>query len=215
MMFLIDFDQTISKQCSCATMIEHFATADTKEIDEQWEQGKLSTPAAMKELFKILDMSEHNLFTAMKKVDIDPHFGDFLTMCEQKDNKYAIVSDGYSTIISSILLNHSIIGRHRSIPIYSNILKYYNYEWQASYPHFSEDTPNLGVSKSNIVKKYQQHSQVTFIGDGYTDYQAAKASDYVFAKSKLATYCENQSIPYFHYNNFKDIINTCLDHNLI
>jgi len=215
MMFLIDFDRTISKQCSCATMIEHFATADTKEIDEQWEQGKLSTPAAMKELFKILDMSERDLFTAMQTVDIDDYFGDFLTMCEQRNNRYAIVSDGYSTIISSILLNHSITGEHRSIPIYSNILKYYNYGWQASYPYFSEDTPNLGVSKINIVRKYQQYSPVTFIGDGYTDYQAAKASDYVFAKDKLASYCESQSIPYFYYNNFKDIIDICLDNNLV
>ena len=39
-----------------------------------------------------------------------------------------------------------------------------------------------------------------FIGDGMSDRYAATCADVVFAKDKLAAFCENASIPYAPYD---------------
>ncbi len=202
MIFLIDFDKTISQTCTCATMIEQFATADTAELDRQWEEGILTTPQAFDKLITYLSMDERQLIDAMKQIEIDPFFETFITYCKQHNHQYAVVSDGFDFTISSILNKYF----DEPFVIYANHLHFKNGQWHTSYPYRSDASPNLGVSKSTIVKKYQQQGKVAFIGDGYTDYQASEVSDHVFAKDKLALYCQAKDIPYFNYTDFNDIL---------
>lgn len=215
MIFLIDFDRTISKQCSCTAMIERFRTIDTSDIEEQWERGLLSTPTATEQIFKRLEVDEEQLVEQMRKVEIDPFFEEFLSFCKKYRCDYAIVSDGFSLLISTILHTRIKDFADNPIRIFANQLVYCDSSWKASFPYYSEETPNLGVCKSQIVKQYQKEGKVAFIGDGFTDYQAAEVSDYVFAKDKLALYCQERQIPYYPYGNFKDIIQTCLEEKLV
>jgi 2-hydroxy-3-keto-5-methylthiopentenyl-1-phosphate phosphatase len=45
-----------------------------------------------------------------------------------------------------------------------------------------------------------------FIGDGHSDSHGAREADIVYAKSFLAEYLENNSIKYFPFSDFFDII---------
>ncbi|OEF96345.1 MtnX-like HAD-IB family phosphatase [Desulfuribacillus alkaliarsenatis] len=204
MIFLIDFDKTISKQCSCTTMIEKFKISCTDEIEEQWEIGALSTPAATKEILKVLRMTEPELIETINSVEIDSSFIQFIKFCKQNDYEYAIVSDGFFLLITTILSKYI----DQPIKIFANQLVCCDSRWTAHFPYHSDESPNLGVCKSQIVKQYQQQSNqpVAFIGDGYTDYQASEVADIVFAKDKLSVYCQEHGIPYIPYNDFNDII---------
>ncbi|OEH84561.1 hypothetical protein BHU72_08620 [Desulfuribacillus stibiiarsenatis] len=204
MIYLVDFDKTISKQCSCATMIDHFATADTTILEQEWESGRLSTPQMTDKMLSILDMTEETLLQVIKGIEIDPYFPAFFNHCIRHQKRIAIVSDGYSLLIHSILKQYMI----EDIQVYANELYFDNGIWKASFPYHSMSTPNLGVSKRDIIKKYQKLDHVTFIGDGYTDYQAAETADRVFAKDKLAIHCQKNGISYLPFQNFQDIIAT-------
>jgi 2-hydroxy-3-keto-5-methylthiopentenyl-1-phosphate phosphatase len=47
---------------------------------------------------------------------------------------------------------------------------------------------------------------VVFVGDGHTDYCCAEYADIVFAKSKLAAYCNEKRIPHYPYKTFFDVM---------
>lgn len=210
MIFLIDFDNTISKQCSFATLVENFVMSDISQLNNTWQFGKISTPDATDIIVKHLNMSEDNLLEVMNKIDLDPYVDDFFNYCERKNFGYAIVSDGFQSIIHSILSKHQLINNNRHIKIYANLLEQIAGKWRASYPYRNElSSPLLGVSKIDIVRKYQEKDTVCFIGDGYTDYLAASAANHVFAKDKLAQYCQTEAIPYQHYDSFQDILDHC------
>lgn len=202
MIYLIDFDKTISTSCSCNGMVTRFATIDTTEIDAQWEQGLLSTPQAMEMIFRSLQMDDKQLLEYISMMTIDPFFLEFLALCRRNSHPYAIVSDGFDLLISETLRQYT----EEPITIYANQMVYRDDQWNLSFPYFSEETPMQGVSKPSIIKKYQQLDTVTFIGDGYSDFAAVHVADFVFAKDILATYCTEQGIPYIAYENFQDII---------
>lgn len=202
MIYLIDFDKTISSTCSCNGLISRFATIDTTEIDEKWEQSLLSTPQAMEIIFRHLQMDYEQFLTYVQTMTIDPFFLEFLALCRQKSYPYAIVSDGMDLLISTILQQHT----EEPITIYANRMKYHNGEWRVSFPYYSEETPLLGVSKPTVIRQHQKSDAVTFIGDGYSDFAAAHVADFIFAKDKLASYCDQQQIPYTPYETFQDIV---------
>lgn len=50
-----------------------------------------------------------------------------------------------------------------------------------------------------------EHESIVYIGNGTSDCCPAQRSDIVFAKQRLAKFCEEQNIPYHHFHSFSDI----------
>ena len=54
-----------------------------------------------------------------------------------------------------------------------------------------------------MVKSFQQRGcHVFFAGDGRSDLEAAQVADTVFAHSTLAKFCDDEGIPYTHFQDF-------------
>ena len=56
------------------------------------------------------------------------------------------------------------------------------------------------------MERLKPNGAVTvFIGDGFSDRHAAKCADVVFAKDKLASFCEQASIPYAPFDTLSTV----------
>ena len=75
---------------------------------------------------------------------------------------------------------------------------------------FSEDHPyyskNLGVSKKKIVEQFKKEGYFCiYAGDGKPDFEAAKKSDIIFARSTLLDLCKHERIETQPFNSYQDI----------
>jgi len=63
--------------------------------------------------------------------------------------------------------------------------------------------PALLDGLQGILREEQARGRrVVFVGDGTTDFQAARHADHVFARAKLAAYCRQAGLPYTPFATF-------------
>jgi 2,3-diketo-5-methylthio-1-phosphopentane phosphatase len=134
---------------------------------------------------------------------IDPNFKKFVGFC--KKNKFAltIVSDGYDAYIKPILEHHQL----SDIPVFCNSLMQSK---GIFYPKFFGAVEGCYCStascKRNVVLNNSSDEDISvYIGDGYTDFCGAEHSDIIFAKLKLAAYCNEKRIPHYPFKTFFDV----------
>lgn len=136
-------------------------------------------------------------------MDIDAYFQDFLSICKKNEYQLFIVSDGFMTYIEPVMQKMNA----EDIQVFANKINFSdnpNPEFHGA----SESCTCLCAScKRNIVLNNSSDEDLTvYIGDGYSDFCAAEHCDIIFAKKKLAAYCNQYRIPFYTFKSFFDII---------
>jgi len=134
---------------------------------------------------------------------LDVNFIKFVEFCKVNNIPITIVSDGYEEYIRPILSQYNL----SDIAIYCNRLVK---DEEGFYPAFFGAVEGCHCStascKRNVVLNNSEEKDIiVYIGDGYTDFCGAEHSDIVFAKSKLAAYCNEHKIPHHPYKTFFDV----------
>lgn len=173
--YLIDFDGTISIQDTLVTLVKKFYPIKYLRWGQLLIQGTYTIADWLKAFEKHFEIRQELYDEALKKITIDPTFGDFI-----QNKEVRIVSGGFDYNINFILNNFELTPPK----IYSNHLEFIqNAKISIKFPYFNEECGKCGVCKKNIVLKYQkEYNQVIMIGDGITDLCAAKSADLVYAK---------------------------------
>ncbi len=207
--YLIDFDMTISLVDSTEVLLEAHNKDKKKEIRKLFNEKKLSILQYIQNGLESLNITENEYRKTLREnVIIDPTFKMFI------DNgiEYKIVSAGtFLNVLEPLISND--INIDKSFIISNDITFEYNESQdeinkiKISHPYLDKEM-YYGVDKSEIVKQYKDNGyHVTYIGDGPSDYEAARVSDYVFARenSRLVKYCEDNKIEFSKFNNFLEI----------
>ena len=201
--FLIDFDITISKNDSTDVLLEIHNKQKKQEILELYRNGKLTIREYIKYGLESLDLTKEEYINTLKNnVKIDDTFQYFL------DNKfnYRIVSAGSNLNVLASLLGNGI--EIKEDMIISNNLVFDNDKITVVNTYL-DDNSYYGVDKGAIVKEFQNNgSRVIYLGDGSSDYEAAKVADYVFARSgtRLVNFCNNNNIEFLEFENFIEVV---------
>ena len=137
---------------------------------------------------------------ALDSLDIDPAFPAFIRYCQWLNAPVTIISDGIDYFIRRILKRYHL----SHLPIIANHLQRTpEGAWRMATPYSAAGcTAAAGVCK---CAKVADSTFSVFIGDGRSDFCASNKVDLLFAKSTLATYCEQQGIDYTAYHSFADI----------
>ena len=131
--------------------------------------------------------------------NLRPYFRELWGFCQVNDFPMAVVSQGLDFYIQA-LLDKEGLGR---VPIYAVNPKFQNGESSYTYEHNYPGKMTEGNSKGFVVKSFQQLGcHVFFAGDGRSDLEAAQVADTVFAHSTLAKFCDDEDIPYNHFQDF-------------
>ncbi len=200
----IDFDGTITEKDVCNEIFKKFGKFHNHinrlfdgEIDmvEFWnlEIADLEN-----------ELTEKELLDFIADFQPAPYFAEFVEFLKSENIPITVISDGFDLYINNILSSsgHKNIGK-----VYSNRLIYENGKFRAEYPYASENCPcPAAMCKRNaILRSSDEFDIIVFIGDGFSDYCAARHSDINFAKGALSAYCNEKRIPHYPYKSFFDI----------
>ena len=135
-----------------------------------------------------------------KNVTLDPGFRPFVSFCEDAGIPLTILSAGFEQLIDLFLPSTEFPG----LKILANRLKVdERLGWQCEF----RDETQFGHDKSKVLEEAQKRGEYAiFIGDGFSDRAPARVANEVFAKHRLAEYCEAQNIFCHEYQTFHDVL---------
>ena len=133
-------------------------------------------------------------------IDVDPGFALLLDICAARATPVHIVSDGFDACINRILGRPALqlLARLAESEIVSSSLRVDNGRWRATFEHPAEPCAHgcATCKPAAMARLGAGDGLVVFVGDGMSDRYAATCADVVFAKDKLAVFCDAESIPY-------------------
>ncbi len=213
--FLVDFDGTVTLKDTCVQMTEEFFKGDCDDrgellfegscrgINELWEKGELTTQECSEYILGKMSFTQEDLEDMLDRTEVDPYFGRFLLKCRERNITVKIVSDGYDFNIRYILDKYG----WKDIEFYSNSLHFSGSGAVASFPLQDKVCKKCGNCKLNILKKEKEKgNRVAYVGDGHSDICPAPQARWVFAKGGLLEYCRDKDISCIPFESFKDII---------
>lgn len=202
---LCDFDGTITEKDGLYGFFEQYALKDWLIVEKLWEEGKINSQDCLKREFDLIpNLNEFLVKNYLKTVRIDEYFSKFQNYTAKNNIDFFIVSDGVDYFINETLNNYDIF----DIKIISNHFEFINNKFLISFPYAnSVCIKNSGTCKCAVIeKKRKEYKKIIYIGDGTSDYCAADKADILFAKNKLALYCQKNNINFIKFSNFNDII---------
>lgn len=198
-----DFDGTVTKEDTCDAVVRAFAGEGWKEINNLWEERKISTEECAKRTFDLFDANLEDIKKLLYKIEIDDYFKQFLSFCKEKGYEFYILSDGYDLNIETIFKKYDI-----SVPYFSNHLAVDN-GFKMECLNRGKGCKICGTCKLELMKKLKKEGeQAIYIGDGYSDACPAMSADIVFAKNTLYRICVEKGKRPIKFRTFKDIMDS-------
>jgi 2-hydroxy-3-keto-5-methylthiopentenyl-1-phosphate phosphatase len=217
---LCDFDGTITVQDSLDTVFDHFAPADWRAIGGA-VRAKGGTRASIPVEVGLCRATRADFERVVReKIALRPGFRELLELCRERGWEFTIVSEGFALHIRTVLERESLQG----LRFYSNDLVFVDGRIEVKQYSGGPEGPPLpagregssdpsaycgrcGNCKRSHVRRYKDEGyQVTYIGDGITDFCPAKEADFVLAKGVLARYCDREGVGYLPFEDFHDVV---------
>jgi 2-hydroxy-3-keto-5-methylthiopentenyl-1-phosphate phosphatase len=196
----LDFDGTITPRDVTDAMLEAFADPAWLQIEEAWVAGRIGSRECLAGQIALVTAAREQVDHLLDEIDVDPGFDALLDACAARAAPVHIVSDGFDYCIRRILERPSLnlVARLAGSQVVSSTLQRDGGRWRASFAHPLEPCAHsCATCKPAAMQRVNATDALTvFVGDGLSDRYAATCADIVFAKDKLAAYCERASIPY-------------------
>ena len=209
MIFVSDFDGTITKTDTLSKFLEDYADPKWLDIENDWRNGLIGSQECLVKQFALIpNLSDKLISDFLDKMEVDEGFFRFCKKAQKRNIPIVILSDGLDYFINKILEKNklefiNVITNHA---YFDNKGKYKD-EFVIEFPNDSRHCNNgAGTCKCKAVKNLKKfYKKVVYIGDGASDFCVSKQADILFAKSALAEYCKNNKINFIEYNTYNDI----------
>lgn len=193
----VDFDGTISTTDIGTYLLQRLVPGQWEEIDQRYEQGAIGSREYVRELFLLLPTDQALLQAIANEVPLDPTFGSLVAFLRLNGAEVTVVSDGLGFYVSRRCAEFNV-------PVLSC-------ELADGVPVFRHADPSCscgacGTCKVRPVRQAQQRGRSAIvIGDGTSDRFAAQVADMVFAKDRLAEWCQAWGIEFRAFQSLSDI----------
>ncbi len=204
MLFIIDFDGTLSVKDTIDDMLEHFADPSWEDIEQSWLNGDINAVECMTQQVRMVKTDNITLEGFFRGIQLDATFIPFYKHIS-RFAKVAIVSDGLDHAVKVAMRNAAM----PDIPVYANHLHFTPNGLDISFPNKVEGCAGgNGTCKCAIARNLALNANgpTVLIGDGKSDACLAGRADIVFAKGSLIKYCEKNNIPHFKFQTFADVL---------
>lgn len=202
---LCDFDGTIVNIDTAEYILEKFAEGDWKTLDEKLDSGEMPLEDCMRRQFMMVKVSRKRIIDALDSiVQVRSGFEDLVEHCQSQDIPLTIASAGLDFYIRHFLSRRGLKERVGlvvpRVSVTSDGVRFV-------FPRLRD--PSSVSFKDDLVRHHRnQGKTVVYIGDGTTDFNAAKIASFSFAVtgSKLAGLMNKHEIPHEEFTDFKNII---------
>jgi 2,3-diketo-5-methylthio-1-phosphopentane phosphatase len=203
MLFVIDFDGTLSVGDTVDAMLERFAGPEWKVVEQEWLDGHITAVQCMQKQIRMVRSDHVALENFFRGIQLDASFLPFYKHVSQF-SQVAVVSDGLDHAIKVAMKNAAL----PELPVYANKLHFVPDGIDISWPHRNTNcSAGNGVCKCAVARDLSDgDKRVILVGDGKSDACLAQEADVVFAKGSLLNYCEKHEIPHFKFQTFADVL---------
>lgn len=199
---LLDFDGTISTADIGVVLLEQAGSSEWRELDERYARGEIGSQQCQAGQLALLAGTADELREIARSVPLDPAAGPLIRGLLEAGAEVLVVSDGFGFYVADRLAE---LGAD-DIPVLTNEV-----EWstrQLAFPHADQRCPcsSCGTCKQAPLRAAQHRGRRTvFVGDGLSDRKAALLADVLYAKDRLASWCELNDVPFRPFGELADV----------
>ena len=202
---LTDFEDTAAAQNVAELLLTRFGDPSWTSVRQQFRDGKMDLKEYQEITFRNITADRATMQSYVREhACLRPYFGELWEYCKGNGFPMAVVSHGLDFYISA-LLQQAGMGE---VPVFAVETEFADGNISYTYNHAYPGRESHGNSKGFVVEGFQnQGHYVLYAGDGLSDLEAARKADIVFAHSTLARQCDQEGIPYVHFDDFKGMLN--------
>ena len=197
-----DFDDTIVTGNVGRSLLNAFASAKWRAIENLYSTGEITVEEANRREFALLNVTKQTIEDhVFETAELRPGFPEFLEHCASTGLNFSVVSNGMDlyiepalrSLFSSMAQIHSAHGKITENGISISYLDPYGIDCKNAF-------------KLSWLRYFKSQGQeVIYIGDGKSDISAALEADYVIATSSLEDYFRSERLNYFEFKDFYDV----------
>lgn len=196
----IDFDGTISVRSVSYHLLERLGLGPWRDVDDLYVSGGIGSRSCMSQEWEaVRHVDEATLRSVAREVPLDAGFEPLVTGLQAAGADVTVVSDGFGFYAEEA-------AEAMDVPVVTNAVDFTR--GSISFPNSDPSCPCAlcGTCKPAPIRAARDRGRSTvFIGDGVSDRHAALASDIVYAKHRLATWCDAEGIAYIGYVTLDDV----------
>ena len=197
---LLDFDGTIAPDDPTDRLLERFADPSWRDIEADWQAGKISSHECMEQHAALLRATPEELDAAIQTFRIDPAFPAFVDFCRHRSIDLTIVSDGFDRVLRAVLEREQV-----SVRFFANRLDWQGGDrWKLGFPYAQPECRSRG-GNCKCSHGVGRRGPCVVIGDGRSDFCMAQRADYVIAKAALLDFCRQRALPHASFSTFDDV----------
>jgi 2,3-diketo-5-methylthio-1-phosphopentane phosphatase len=198
-----DFDGTVMMRDVGDAFFERYAGDAFRVRTPEFVAGTLSAKSLFEAYANGLDgYDPADLAEFCAAFEMRPDFPAFVDWARMHRIPLCIVSDGLDLYIREILNQHKL-----DLPVHANTLTRRQGRWAIDRPWSDPECDRCGCCKRNrLLVDSPDDAMIVVIGDGLSDYCAARHADLVFARGPLETWCREQNITFRSFRSFSDIL---------
>jgi 2,3-diketo-5-methylthio-1-phosphopentane phosphatase len=195
----LDFDGTVSTADIGVALLEAFGRPGWRELDAAYASGAIGSRECLIDEWALVEGSEPDLRAAARAVPLDPAFAPLVDGLRAAGAEVLVVSDGFGFYVEEACAPLGLDVLANDVDFASGELLF---------PHEERCCPcsTCGVCKQAPIKdaSYRGRSTV-LIGDGISDRKAAMLADTVFAKGRLADWCERSGVAHTRFEHLDEV----------
>jgi len=203
MLIQCDFDGTITRNNLSVLLRENFASGDWRKIESAYSQRRVTVEQSNALQYLLIKEPKERLQEFVcQHIEMRPGFSEFIAYCRQSGIPFVIVSSGLDFYIEPVLAwngmsdlelhcGHTIFGED-GIAVY--------------YTDPEGNTIDSGFKSRHLAWLRQRDRTIVYLGDGYSDLEAARHADHILATGELQSLLRAESVAFSSFDDFHDVL---------
>jgi 2,3-diketo-5-methylthio-1-phosphopentane phosphatase len=196
----LDFDGTMTVVDSGVYLLERLSDGSSwLTIDELYSAGAIGSRECLEREWELLLHDETVLRQAASDVALDPDAERLVADLKAGGAEVAVVSDGFGFYADEVCAR-------MGVPVLTNAVNWST--GSLEFPNLDRCCPcaSCGTCKQAPIKDARRRGRTTiFIGDGISDRKAALLTDVLFAKGRLAEWCDFSGVEHVPFDTLADV----------
>ena len=200
-----DFDGTITEQDVSYLLLDKFADGNWRQILADYQEGKIPVGGFTSRAFAMVKADRQTLvdfLLSSDQIKIRPGLPELSAFCAANGLELIIVSNGLKLYIETILVKLNL----RNIKVFAARSHFNPDGMEVKYIGPDGKQVDTGLKGLYTELFLEDGYRVIYLGNGPSDFPAARQAHHVFATAELLEICKEKNLDCTPFNDLHDVI---------